>query len=71
MLLGTYVLIQAEKLQKQFDAPVIVSINELNGKTVYKIVIGAFSTADPARALMRRVKDAGISCFLRNLADLA
>ncbi len=65
------VLIQAEKLQKQFDAPVIVSINELNGKTVYKIVLGAFSTADPARSLMRRIKDAGISCFLRNLADLA
>ena len=65
------VLIQAEKLQKQFNAPVIVSINELKGKTVYKVVVGAFSTVTPARELLKRVKAAGISCFLRKIKDLA
>lgn len=65
------VLIQAEKLQKQFNAPVVVSINELNGKTVYKVVVGAFDTQAAARDLLQRVKNAGISSFLRNLKDLA
>ena len=65
------VLIQAEKLQKQFNAPVIVSINELNGKTVYKVVVGAFDSQSAARELLKRVKNAGISSFLRNIKDLA
>ncbi|MEL7223177.1 MAG: S8 family serine peptidase, partial [Bacteroidota bacterium] len=65
------VLIQAEKLQKQFGEPVIVSINELNGKTVYKVVVGDYATAAPARTLLSRVKAAGISSFLRKIADLA
>jgi subtilisin family serine protease len=65
------VLIQAEKLQKQFNVPVIVSINELNGKTVYKVTIGDYTTDGPARELLKRVQAAGISAFLRNIADLA
>lgn len=65
------VLIQAEKLQSQFNAPVVVSINELNGKTVYKVVVGAYDTQAAARELLKRVKNAGISSFLRNLKDLA
>lgn len=65
------VLIQAEKLQKQFNVPVVVSINELNSKTVYKVTVGAYDSQAAARELLKRVKDAGISCFLRNLADLA
>jgi cell division protein FtsN len=65
------VLIQAEKLQKQFGEPVIVSINELNGKTVYKVVVGDYATDAPARELLKRVKAAGISSFLRKIADLA
>lgn len=65
------VLIQAEKLQKQFNAPVVVSINELNSKTVYKVVVGAYDTQAAARDLLKRVKNAGISSFLRNLKDLA
>ncbi|MCB0637942.1 MAG: S8 family serine peptidase [Lewinella sp.] len=65
------VLIQAEKLQKQFGGPIIVSINELNGKTVYKVVVGAFDEPTPARALLDRIKQAGKDGFLRNIADLA
>ncbi|PTM08336.1 MAG: peptidase S8 and S53 subtilisin kexin sedolisin [Bacteroidetes bacterium] len=65
------VLIQAEKLQKQFNAPIVVSINELNGKTVYKITVGAYDTAASARDLLDRMKKAGVDGFLRNLADLA
>jgi len=65
------VLIQAEKLESLFDAPVIVSINQLNGKTVYKIVIGAFSDKKDAKTLLNRVKGQGINGFVRAIKDLA
>ncbi|MEM9991224.1 MAG: S8 family serine peptidase, partial [Bacteroidota bacterium] len=54
------VLIQAERLQAQFNAPVIVNINELNGRTVYKMVLGAFNEQRQARQLAERMKQAGV-----------
>lgn len=65
------VLIQVERLQKKFGEKTVVSINELNGKTVYKVVVGAFSSKSSAQSLQKRMKDAGQDGFLRNLADLA
>lgn len=65
------VLIQAEKLQRQFGEAVIVNINELNGKTVYKVVVGAFVSQADALGLQKRMKDAGVGGFAKNLADLA
>ncbi|MCH2081816.1 MAG: S8 family serine peptidase [Saprospiraceae bacterium] len=64
------VLIQAEKLQRQFDEKIIVNINELNGKTVYKVVVGAFDNKTAAVNLFRRMEAAGVRGFPRNLADL-
>lgn len=64
------VLIQAEKLQKTFAAPVIVSINELDDRTVYKVVLGAFPDKDDARRLLSQMKDKGMNGFLRELKDL-
>ena len=64
------VLIQVEKLQRQFGLPVIVNINELKGRTVYKVVVGAFASKDDASRLFKRMKDAGVNGFPRNLADL-
>ncbi len=65
------VLIQAEKLQRTFSAPVVVNINELNGKTVYKVVVGAFSAKTEAKKLQGHMKELGVNGFLRNLKDLA
>ncbi len=65
------VLIQAEKLQRQFGEAVIVNINELNGKTVYKVVVGAFASQADALSLQKRMKDAGVGGFAKNLAELA
>ncbi len=65
------VLIQVEKLQRQFGQPVVVNINELNGKTVYKVVVGNYSNKNDAIALSSRMKSVGQDGFLRNLADLA
>lgn len=64
------VLIQAEKLQRQFGQPIIVNINELDGKTVYKVVVGAFSNVDDAKRLLQRMQDTGVKGFARNLRDL-
>jgi len=64
------VLVQAEKLQRQFDAPIIVNINELEGRTVYKVVVGAFDDVDQARQLQDRMENAGVRGFIRSLADL-
>ncbi|GJM32331.1 MAG: hypothetical protein DHS20C18_13320 [Saprospiraceae bacterium] len=64
------VLIQAEKLQRQFGQKVVVNINELNGKTVYKVVVGAFSNKNDATSLASRMKSSGVDGFVRNLADL-
>ena len=64
------VLIQVEKLQRQFGVPIIVNINELNGKTVYKVVVGAYPSRSEATNLFNRIKAAGINGFPRNLKDL-
>ncbi len=64
------VLIQVEKLQSQFKLPIIVSINELDGKTVYKIVVGAFNDKSDASSLKKQMKEAGVDGFVRKIKDL-
>ncbi len=64
------VLIQVEKLERMFNVPVIVNINELNGKTVYKVVVGAYSRIADARSLHKKMTQRGVNGFVRNLKDL-
>lgn len=64
------VLIQAEKLQSQFNQPIVVNINELGGETVYKVIVGAFGTLAEAKQLHEKVKAAGISSFPVDLSKL-
>ncbi|PHN07971.1 S8 family serine peptidase [Flavilitoribacter nigricans] len=65
------VLIQTEKLQRVFGQPVIVNINELNGKTVYKVVVGHFSDRNGVNNLLKSIQTNGYpGAFPRNLADL-
>lgn len=64
------VLIHAERYGAQFNQPIIVNINVLNGKTVYKVILGAFADFDAAKQLHERVKAAGISSFPTNLEKL-
>ena len=65
------VLIQAEKLQRIFEEKVIVNINELDGRTVYKIIVGDFEDKADAVRLRRTMKAKSINGFIRNLKDLA
>lgn len=65
------VLVQAEKLERQFEQPVIVNIADLNGKTVYKVIVGAFDNFDQARRLNDRVKsELGLSTFPADLSKM-
>ena len=69
---GNYgnVLVQVEKLEKQFREPVNVNIVESNGRTLYKIIVGAYDNIDDARRLHARIKAAGISGFVKDLSKL-
>ena len=64
------VLIHAERYQSLFNQPIIVSINELRGKTVYKVVVGAFDRRTDASLLLNQMKARGIEGFVRDIADL-
>ncbi|MEM8527103.1 MAG: S8 family serine peptidase [Bacteroidota bacterium] len=65
------VLVQTERMERQFRAPVVININEVDGRTVYKMVVGAFANIDEARELEARMEAQGVKGFLRNLKDLA
>ena len=61
------VLIAAEKLQRMFAETIVVNINELNGRTVYKVIVGAFPSRRDASSLLREMKAKGIDGFIKNL----
>ncbi len=64
------VLIAAEKLQQQFQQPIVVNINELNGKTVYKVLVGVFDKSADAGSLQKKMKTAGVDGFVKDLKGL-
>ena len=64
------VLIQAERLEKMFKVPVIININEHNGRTIYRVCLGAFSRRDQASQLQRLMKSKGINGFVKDLSTL-
>ncbi|MGB0984682.1 MAG: S8 family serine peptidase [Saprospiraceae bacterium] len=64
------VLIQAEKLEKKFQKPIIVNINELNGKTIYRICVGKFQSWNEANLQRIMMKQQGINGFVKNLSNL-
>ena len=64
------VLIQAEKMQRMFKEDVVVNINELSGKTVYRVVVGSYKSRSDASRLQREMRDKGIDGFVKSLATL-
>ena len=65
------VLVAAEKLQRRFAETIVVNINELNGKTVYKVIVGAYPNKRDATSLQKEMKQAGIDGFIKNLKSFA
>lgn len=65
------VLIQVEKLEKVFERnPVIVNINELGGRTVYKVLLGQFMRANDARKMLNFMKTKGFNGFVADYSKL-
>lgn len=64
------VLKNAERLETQFGQKIVVHIMELQGRTVYRLIVGALDTITKARRLQEDLIAAGIDGFIRNLKDL-
>lgn len=65
------VLIQVEKLQKTFGSqPVIVNINELGGRTVYKVLLGQFRDSTSARNILNVMRSKGFDGFVASYTRL-
>jgi cell division protein FtsN len=65
------VLQQAERMNSRFGQPSIVHITQVQGKTAYRVSVGAFNTAEEAKALQQRMAVAGVTGFAKNLKELA
>ena len=61
------VLIAAEALQREFNRPTVVNINELNGRTVYKVIIGPYFSRGSADSVRRQMERTGQQGFVVNL----
>lgn len=65
------VLVEVEKIQQFLpDRKVIVHIDEMNGKTVYRVAIGTFDSYAAAKQYLPKIKEAGFDGFIKNLATL-
>ena len=65
------VLIQVEKLQKVFgNQPVIVNINELGGRTVYKVLLGQFTARNEASKMLNFMQSKGFNGFVADYTKL-
>jgi len=64
------VLIHAEKYEAQFGEPILVSINQLRGQTVYKVLVGSTTRRSDANAILARLRKAGIAGFVRSIESL-
>ncbi len=64
------VLREVERLDKLFDTQILVNINQLKGRTVYKIIVGYFPTRQDAESLQYRMALQGTTGFIADLSSL-
>jgi thiol-disulfide isomerase/thioredoxin/cell division septation protein DedD len=62
------VLIEAARLEKMFEQPIIVHIATLQDKTVYKVMIGEFKSREEADKFKAQVKAKGIEAIIKDLS---
>jgi subtilisin family serine protease len=63
------VLILTEKLKRQFGQPVLVNVSNVNGRSIYKVIVGN-TDQNSARALQSRLKSGGYDGFVKNLEGM-
>ncbi len=64
------VLIEVAKLQDMFNEPIIVNINTLNNRKVYRIIVGAFYSENSARKYREKMSGKGITGIIKDLSTL-
>lgn len=66
------VLREVEKLQQKFgDRKIIIHISELNGKVVYKVVVGTFDSRNQAVSYRKRVmRLAGVDGIIKDFSGM-
>jgi thiol-disulfide isomerase/thioredoxin len=62
------VLLEAARLEKLFEQPIIVHIATLQDKTVYKVLIGEFQSREEADKFKAQVKAKGIEAIIKDLS---
>ena len=60
---------EAQKYETRFGEPANIYPIQSNDKTIYKLVIGVFTTKTEANNLMYRLKTKSINGFVKNLAN--
>ncbi len=64
------VIREVAKLEKRFTEPIIVHIGKFNGKTVYKILVGAFAGRDQANTLRETFQKQGVPSIIKDLSTM-
>lgn len=64
------VLVEVERLKKEFGQPVLVNISETGGKTIYRIIVGAFRDRSDAEHFLNTIRSGGGNGFIRNLEEV-
>lgn len=64
------VMTLVNRLKSQFGQPVFVQESRVNGRALYKVVVGVYPSAQQASALQATMQRSGVSGFVKNFADL-
>lgn len=64
------VLREVQKLQEQFQQPILVNISQLDGVAVYKIIVGAFDSTREAVAFRRMMQTKGSDGVIKDLSTI-
>jgi len=64
------VLIEAARLEKKFNQQILVHIAQLNGKKVYRVMIGEFNEQSSATEFKNYVKESGTDCIVKDLSTM-
>ena len=61
---------EAAKIEQKFDDAILVHIAQLNGKTVYKILVGEFKTREDANQFRAFLQQKGLTGIIKDLTTI-
>ena len=64
------VLRETAKFKNLFNQPILVHIDKLTNKTVYRVLVGEFDRSSDANQLMSQVNNRGLEGFVKDLSTL-